>query len=349
MDIRAEGISPMDAKELVLEALSLSRPPRTPVSVWGGGMWTARLMNTTLLDLSRDAEQMAKALRMALDIAPFDILFIGSGYPATFYGALGGKVRFEGIGAPKLEEPVLKDIKGARDLPLDRMQQDPILRTIRSAALILKRSLGGRAFRLVVANGPFTFAGQLLGVSQLMLSLLDSPEEVKELVEVSIRALCLFLEPLIEERMVDGVALADPTSSGDLISRANFEEFSLPAITRMANWIREREAYLFHHICGNTADRLDLLAKSGIHCFSLDHKVDLALAASTLEGKTCLAGNVDPVEIMLRGTEQEVEERAKQCLEIGAPKGGYILMTGCDLPPDAPLSNVKALLRAARG
>jgi uroporphyrinogen decarboxylase len=197
----------------------------------------------------------------------------------------------------------------------------------------------------VVANGPLTFAGQLLGVNQLMIALLDSPDQVKELLEISVKALCLFLEPLLEERVVDGVALADPTSSGDLISRSNFEEFSLPGIARMAGWITEREAYLILHICGNTADRLDLLAKSGIHCFSLDHKVDLALAQEILHGKACLAGNVDPVEVMLRGTEREVEGKAKECLEIAAEKGGYILMTGCDIPPDVPLDNVKALLR----
>ncbi|MDH7499173.1 MAG: uroporphyrinogen decarboxylase family protein [candidate division NC10 bacterium] len=339
----------MESKEIVLEALSLGRPPRTPVSVWGGGMWTARVMGATLLELSQDPDQMAKALEMALERAPFDILFIGSGYPPAFYEALGGKLRFEGISAPKLEGPVLKELGEARKLPLEKLQQNPILRTVRSAAFSLKRSLGSRAFRVVVANGPFTFAGQLLGVNQLMLALLDAPDRVQELVEISVRAICLFLEPLLEERIVDGVALADPTSSGDLISRANFEEFSLPAIHRLSRWVKEREAHLLLHICGNTADRLDLIAGSGIHCFSLDHKVNLASAQEILEGKVCLAGNVDPVETMLRGSERQVEEKAKECLEIAAPKGGYILMTGCDLPPEVPLENVKALLRAARG
>jgi uroporphyrinogen decarboxylase len=148
---------------------------------------------------------------------------------------------------------------------------------------------------------------------------------------------------------VDGVALADPTASGDLISRKSFADFALPGIQRVARWVREREAYLFLHICGNTADRLDLIAGSGIHCFSLDHKVDLASAKQLLQGKVCLAGNVDPVEIMLRGTEREVEEKAKECIEIAAPDGGYILMTGCDIPPELPLENVKALLRTVRG
>jgi len=308
----------------------------------------ARMMGATLLDLSRDADQMAKVLEMALERVPFDILFIGSGYPNAFYEALGGKLRFEGASAPKLEGPVLKELGEARKLALEKIQQNLILRTVRTASSSLKRSLGGRAFRVVVANGPFTFAGQLLGVNQLMLALLDAPDQVRELVEISVKAICLFLEPLLEERIVDGVALADPTSSGDLISRANFEEFSLPGITRMAQWVREREAYLFLHICGNTKDRLDLIARSRIHAFSLDHKVDLASAQELLQGKACLAGNVDPVEIMLRGTEAQVEEKAKECLEIAAQEGGYILMTGCDIPPDVPIENVKALLRATR-
>lgn len=337
-----------DSKGVVLEALSLGRPPRIPVSVWGGGMWTARMMGTTLLDLSRDGEQMAKALQMAYERIPFDIVFVGSGYPNALYGALGGKLRFEGISAPKLEGPVLKDLGEAKDLPLEKIHRDPILRAVRTAAASLKRSLEGRAFLAIVANGPLTFAGQLLGVNQLMMALLDSPDRVQELLEVSREAICLFLEPLLEEGVVDGAALADPTASGDLISRKTFQEFALPGISQIAQWIREREAYLFLHICGNTADRLDLVAGSGIHCFSLDHKVDLPSARVTLQGKTCLAGNVDPVEIMLRGKEAQVDEEARKCIEAASPGDGYILMTGCDIPPDVPCENARTLLQAGR-
>ncbi len=339
----------MESKEIVLEALSLGKPPRVPAAVWGGGMWIARMMGTSLLEMSKDPEQMARVLRMAYERFPFDILFPGSGYPNALYGALGGKLRFEGISAPKLEAPVLKDAEGAKDLPLSELHRDPILRTIRIASSSLRRTLGNRVFLTIVINGPLTFAGQLLGVNQLMMALVDAPDRVQELLHISVQAICLYLEPYLEERIVGGVALADPTASGDLISRKSFADFALPGIQTVARWVRQREASLFLHICGNTADRLDLIAGSGIHCFSLDHKVDLASAQQILQGKVCLAGNVDPVEIMSRGTERQVEEKAKECIEVAAPGGGYILMTGCDIPPEAPVENAKALLRAARG
>jgi uroporphyrinogen decarboxylase len=339
----------MESKEIVLEALSLGRPHQVPVAVWGGGMWMARVMGTSLLEMSKDPEQMARVLQMAYDRLSFDILFLGSGYPAALYGALGGKLRFEGISAPKLEGPVLRDVGEAKSLPLSKLHQDPVLRTIRTASSSLGRTLGERAFLAIVINGPLTFAGQLLGVNQLMMALVDAPDQVQGLLHISVQAICLYLEPYLEERIVDGVALADPTASGDLISKKAFADFALPGIRTLAQWVREREAYLFLHICGNTADRLDLLAGSGIHCFSLDHKVDLASAKQILQSKVCLAGNVDPVEIMLRGKEREVEEKAKECIEVASPDGGYILMTGCDIPPDVSFENARALVRAARG
>lgn len=339
----------MESREIVLEALSLGRPPRIPVSIWGAGMWITRMMGTSLLELSQDADQMAKVWKGAQERVPFDILFLGSGYPSAFYGALGGKLRFEGASAPKLEAPVLQSLEGRKDLQLERIRKDPILRTIREASVAVSRDLKGRVFLAVVANGPLTFAGQLLGVNQLMIALLDSPEQVQELIEFSIEAICLFLEPLVEEGVVDGVALADPTASGDLISKKAFADFALPGIRRIARWVRERESSLFVHICGQTTDRLDLIADSGIHCFSLDRKVDLASAKKVLQGKICAAGNVDPVEAMLRGSPQEVERAAKECMETAAASGGYILMTGCDIPPDVSLENVQALLGATRG
>jgi uroporphyrinogen decarboxylase len=306
------------------------------------------MMGTSLLEMSKDSGQMAKALEMAYGRVPFDILFLGSGYPNAFYGALGGRLRFEGISAPKLEGPVLSSLEARKGLHLEHIQRDPILRTIREACVAVSRTLRGMVFLAAVANGPLTFAGQLLGVNHLMMALLDAPDQVHDLLDLSVKAITLFLEPLVEEGVVDGVALADPTSSGDLISQTAFTEFALPGIRKLAQWIRERESHLILHICGQTADRLDLIAGSGVHCFSLDSKVDLAAAKQALQGKICVAGNVDPVEVMLRGNEREVEEKAKGCREVAAAGGGYILMTGCDIPPDVMVENAEALWRAAR-
>jgi uroporphyrinogen decarboxylase len=61
-----------------------------------------------------------------------------------------------------------------------------------------------------------------------------------------------------------------------------------------------------------------------------------------------IAGNVDPTLIQ-EGTAEEVLAEARECIEVAKyHKGGYILMAGCDVPPQAPPVNVFQLIKAAR-
>lgn len=55
----------------------------------------------------------------------------------------------------------------------------------------------------------------------------------------------------------------------------------------------------------------------------------------------------DPVNnktTMVAGTIENVEKETYECLQKGAPVGGYILSTDHSLHDDIPLENVKALL-----
>ena len=61
-----------------------------------------------------------------------------------------------------------------------------------------------------------------------------------------------------------------------------------------------------------------------------------------------IAGNVNPT-LLQEGKPEEVLAQAKECIEVAKyHKGGYMLMTGCDIPPYSPPVNVFQLVKAAR-
>ena len=60
-------------------------------------------------------------------------------------------------------------------------------------------------------------------------------------------------------------------------------------------------------------------------------------------------GNVDPLNVGVRGTADEVEQAAITCLDKAAAGGGLILSVGGGMSPGMPAENVDAILRAARG
>ena len=59
----------------------------------------------------------------------------------------------------------------------------------------------------------------------------------------------------------------------------------------------------------------------------------------------CLMGNVNPLEIAVRGTPQEVKEETLNVLE-GAGGEGIILSVGGGVSPGMPRENVLAMLEA---
>lgn len=149
-----------------------------------------------------------------------------------------------------------------------------------------------------------------------------------------------------EEKLVCAVFIADPVASGDLISPSMFEEYALPYIKEVTGRLKKYNVPIILHICGNTQARLEPLKEAGISAFSLA-AVDLKEALETARGHYAIFGNMDPFSVMQAMTSDKVYQTCKELGDIAGLEGGYVMMPGCDLPPAAPLENVKAMVRAA--
>ena len=77
--------------------------------------------------------------------------------------------------------------------------------------------------------------------------------------------------------------------------------------------------------------------------------MDLERAARELGQHVPIAGNVDPVEIVMKGTKEDIFEGVRNCIEKGRQaKCGYHLTTGCDIPDGTPIEHMDWFMEAAR-
>jgi uroporphyrinogen decarboxylase len=209
--------------------------------------------------------------------------------------------------------------------------------------------IGDEYLVTLTAWGPFTLGARLIGEETMMKAVFKRPEFVGKVLRFAVRLLIRFYEAPLREGGLEVLLIGEPTASGDLISRKQFETFVVPHVRAFTDWAGSKGARTILHICGNTTDRLDLFPLTGAACVSLDHKTDIGKAKEVLYGKMCLAGNVDPVKVLLQGTVKEVEDACRRTIEAAGTDGGFVLLPGCDMPPTVPYENIRAFVDTARG
>jgi len=200
-------------------------------------------------------------------------------------------------------------------------------------------------------TSPFDYFLNLAGFREGFLALVDEPARSKDILARFSDGLVRLAQGLAG-RGLDALKISSPFAGAGFISPACYREFVLPFEARIAAAARDRGVFVYTHTCGAVHDRLELMAEagvSGIECLDPPPlgTVDLADAKRRIGDRLFIKGNLDPVHVLLRGTEADVERDARRCLEIGKPGGGYILSTACSAAPHTPRRNLRVLARAA--
>ncbi len=337
----------MKPKDVVMAALELQEPPRPPVWVWGGGMFAVEQAGTNFEEARTDVKKMVEFNVDVYTRAGLDAVFVGSGFVSFPIEALGGKLKYLGTEAPSIVEPAIKSLDEVDALDLRKVEEHPVVNSVLEAAREVQRQIGDERLVCIVSWGPISLAGRMFGVQEMMIEMIQNPEKVKKLIAFATDMAWVCHRPLLEDGTLKAVAIADAAASGDLISRQFYQEFVVPAMKDLNSRVENAGAHLLLHTCGNMADRLDLIAEEGVSCFTFDTNVPMAEAKKVLAGKVCVAGNVHPTDVMLQKSPTDVEAAARQCIADAAAGGGFVLSTGCDIPPKVPMENVQALSRTA--
>ncbi|HVJ06655.1 MAG TPA: uroporphyrinogen decarboxylase family protein [Candidatus Saccharimonadales bacterium] len=337
----------MTHKETIASLIRLQETPRLPVSLLSGGAWTLNRGGLTMeRALAESPARLAEIIASTNEQVKCDIVWPGSGYHNLAIRGAGGTIKFRAKGTPDVMAPLIESARQIDYSLITRMKDDPGIRLLAETARILSRSIGAHTTVGTSQWAPFTLGGLAYGVEKMMRSVYKDKAAVHAVLEFSAELCFAYLEPFIEAG-VSIVSLADPTSSGDLISREQFAEFSLPYLKRVGAKVKERGVWLTVHICGNTTNRLDLIPQSGADIMSVDYKVDLSEARRILNGKIAFAGNMNPVEVMQKETPGGVAEACRQTISKAGASAGFLLMPGCDIPPSVPIDNVKAMVETA--
>jgi uroporphyrinogen decarboxylase len=338
------SITPRERALATLELRDIGQPSAALLSA---GCWTINRQGYTLQDLFGRPDLMADLVVAGNVVAPSDIVWLGSGYHNLAISALGGELKFRKAGPPDVKSALLAEAGDVAKLDLSLVGRDANIATILHATRLVSGRIGGKVLVGASQWGPFTLTGHLLGVEKVMRGIVKDPESVRKVLDFAVDLTVDYLAPF-RDYGAEIVSIAEPSASGDLISRTQFESFALPYLKRAVAALKNRGLKVIVHICGNVTTRLDLLAQSGADLISVDYKVDLALVRQATAGKLAFSGNLNPVAVVQNATPEEVRAAALAAYEKAGSEPGYMLMPGCDIPPTTPLENIRTLLDTAR-
>jgi uroporphyrinogen decarboxylase len=187
--------------------------------------------------------------------------------------------------------------------------------------------------------GPFSLAGRLFDLSDLMMAILIEPVTIHHLVEKC----TIFLKQYISEFKklgADGVIMAEP--SAGMLSPAMCDEFSTSYIHSIVSLLQDASFMIILHNCGNTNPLLGSLQKAhsaGIH---LGNQCNLETALKYLDSNIIVFGNLDPVNILRNVNSEVVKEQTVTVLKNTKDYANFVISSGCDIPPGTPLENIQA-------
>ncbi|MGV8095489.1 MAG: uroporphyrinogen decarboxylase family protein [Mangrovibacterium sp.] len=193
--------------------------------------------------------------------------------------------------------------------------------------------------------GPFSLAGRLFDMSEIMVACYMEPEAISSLLEkctAFITSYCLELKNI----GCSGVVIAEPAAG--LLSNEDCQYFSSEYVKQIVDAVQDDSFLVILHNCGNYGHCTEAMLNTGANAYHFGNAIDMVETLKYCPKDKLILGNVDPVGVMKMRSPQEIKAYVSDLLERTAEFKNFVLSTGCDLPPHVPSENISAFFEALK-
>ena len=325
-------------KEWLAAQNKVARKPVMPVLSFP----CVQLMDITVKELISDSRLQAAGMKMIADRVPtgMAVSLMDLSVEAECFGAT---VKFSDDEVPTVVGAVVQDEDDAAALAVPEVgacRTGLYIDAVKEAAALITD-------RPVMAGviGPFSLAGRLMDVSEIMVLCYEEPEMVETVLEKCMQFTINYCKAY-KEAGANGVVIAEPLAG--MLSPSLAEEFSHPYVKQIVDAVQDDGFAVVYHNCGDNVARM----KDGIYGIGATayHFGDAVRLADMFEGAPAdvlVMGNVSPAAQLLGGTPDSVKAATLAVLQDCHQYPNFVLSSGCDIPPLSPWENIDAMFAAA--
>ncbi len=207
---------------------------------------------------------------------------------------------------------------------------------LKEAIGLLKADVGKEVAIGSYVLGPFTLAGQIMELNDLLKLSFKKADKVAKLLDVMADAIIIVAKEY-EKAGVDYLTVREMGATSDVLSPRVFKNLILPPLQKIMKEIR---IYSVLHICGKTNDIAPSMMEAGPTAISVEQKNDVAETRKKLGRDALIFGNYDPYNVLVAGTPDLVRQTIRKCIDDGVSA----VWPGCDIWPTVPPENIRAMI-----
>ncbi len=251
--------------------------------------------------------------------------------------AFGAKIRFSDKEIPNVEKGIIDDITDAENIVVPSVISGRTAIFLEGIRKAKEEITDASVFCGVI--GPYSLAGRLFDMTELMMECYDSPDEVKILLSKATDFIKNYVQAF-KAAGADGVIMAEPAAG--LLSPALAEEFSMPYVKEIFDAVSDENFVVCYHNCGNAVVQMaESIATLGADVYHFGNAVNMTDIIPKMPKDSVVMGNVDPL-LFKNGTVEDIKNSVQKLYDECGRYDNFMISSGCDIPATAKWENLDA-------
>lgn len=330
----------MNIRNLLWEAAKVGAKKAMPILSFPAAQKMGISVETLVKSAALQAQAMEIVARETATIASVSLMDL-----SVEAEAFGAQVRFAADEVPAIIGQLVSDEDEANALAVPDLSAGRASLCI-EAVRTAKQNITDKPV-LAGMIAPYSLAGRLMDVTEIMYLCFDEPETVHTVLDKVTQYLIQYGQAM-KDAGADGVMMAEPLAG--ILSPDMAEEFSMPYVKRIIDALQDDDFAVLYHNCGNSVPQmLEQIYQLGAAAYHFGNAIDMEAVMKVTPADILVMGNIDPAGQFAGSTVDSITAATKDLLAKCGSYPNFVPSSGCDIPAHAKWDNIQAFFCAVEG
>lgn len=299
-----------------------------------------QILGNTVDELVRSGELQAKCMKAIADRFDTGVAFSLMDLSVEAE-AFGSAVHYSEDDVPTIHEALIHDEEEADALEVPTVGAGRTGECVKGIQLACEMITDRPVLAGII--GPYSLAGRLLDMTEIMILCYEEPEMVETVLEKVTEFLIEYAKAF-KAAGANGIAMAEPAAG--LLSPNLIAEFSTPYVKKIREAVEDENFLVMYHNCGNIEPLMDSMKNIDATAYSFGNAINMEIPLETLPADKMIIGNIDPAGTLRNGTPEQIRKETLELMEKCCKYPNFVIASGCDIPPMTSLENLQVFFDA---